>query len=569
MPADRPGFWQRRERYVLALVALCALWTLPVMLGWWGYVEAGALTRDRLWRGQLWRLLSSLLLHADWVHLLFNGLSLYFVGAAVARGLGRRPFTSFLVVTALAGQAASVLLTRPDALELPRMGISGGVFGLLGLVLGVEYADRPSWGRYLRRPNVVLVLFFLVLNTLLALGVFDRFLGMSSGQLDHAAHCGGFAAGLVLALLVHGPRRFHVARGSVAAALLVGLPLLYALHPWWDPTFHVFRGGLAEEREDPEAADDSYARALELDAGHPIAVARLARLRDDPDLLSVDVRTRAGAARSELIETHVTLARRRADTDPERAQDLLERVAGLPGVGPGTYALLARVAERNGQLERAYEAMEQALEIGRHTAGAGRWRYRLEAVSLAARLAEGCLRELRDVRAGGSGGSEALARAARGVWQAADRVLTAAGRAVSVAATQPSVRRVIEGIALGTEQALQEAQAAESALGGAAAAELPAPPAAARILRKLAGLFQNAADNPSGQRSPRPDLRESSARWLWRAAVREGTQQDPGTRTEIVGRFTAAAEEAREAGNEEVLGRIRLWFARQRLPLPD
>ena len=160
----------------------CVAWTLPVLFGWRTHFEQGALTKAALCSGEHWRLGTAILLHYDLLHVSLNVLSLYFVGRAVAFGLGGRAFLVFTFAAAFAGHAASLLLTVPDALEVPRMGISGGVFGLLGVILGIEYGDRPRWGEYFKRRNVRLVLFFLVLNV--GLGLFFP-------MIDQAAHGGG------------------------------------------------------------------------------------------------------------------------------------------------------------------------------------------------------------------------------------------------------------------------------------------------------------------------------------------------------------------------------------------
>ncbi len=242
----------------------CVAWTLPVLFGWRTHFEQGALTKATLWSDEYWRLGTAILLHYDWLHLSLNVLSLYFVGRAVAIGLGSRPFLVFTFAAAFAGHAASLLLTAPEQLHTVRMGISGGVFGLLGVILGVEYGDRPRWGDFFKRRNVRLVLFFLILNV--GLGLFFP-------MIDQAAHLGGFVAGLVLSVAAYGPRRLHLLRASATGVVLVMLPLAYAIHPFASPTFHLFRGELFDRRKEPQEAEEAYARVLGLVPGQPLAIA--------------------------------------------------------------------------------------------------------------------------------------------------------------------------------------------------------------------------------------------------------------------------------------------------------
>lgn len=331
---------RRIEPLSLALVAVCFAATAPSLLFGRSLHSCGSLTLRDLWTGQVWRLLTSMLLHAGWAHLIVNGISLYCLGAPIARGLGRRALVAFLLIAGLGGHAAGLLLTAPGEPDLERVGISGAVFGLLGLILAAEWAMSGGWRGFFRRPNVWLALFFISLNVLLAF----RF-----PEIDQAAHGGGFLAGLAVGRAWLSRRGVHPLRAALIAALLVAPPLAYAIHPFRSVTFH-----LVMARETGQASH--LEAVLELDPGHPYARSLLAVDRDDPSLLA-GMRPPRTAEESFAVQVAVqTLAQRRLIAKPQEALALMRSVPRLPAdlwerVGDSLYA--------RGEMALAQEALHE------------------------------------------------------------------------------------------------------------------------------------------------------------------------------------------------------------------
>jgi membrane associated rhomboid family serine protease len=78
-------------------------------------------------RGQLWRLITPSLLHANIAHLLVNSYSLNSVGPTVESLGGGRRFLAVYVASALASSSLSYTLCTA-----PSVGASGAIFGLVG-----------------------------------------------------------------------------------------------------------------------------------------------------------------------------------------------------------------------------------------------------------------------------------------------------------------------------------------------------------------------------------------------------------------------------------------------------
>jgi rhomboid protease GluP len=150
-------------------------------------LDDGALIPALVAQGEWWRLLSSMFLHSGAVHLGLNMLSLYFLGSFVEAAFGRGRFLALYLLSGLSGGLAYLYF---GGFDVPAVGASGAIFGLLGGVLG--YALRRgtfSW----QNPLIRQLLILLALNL---------YIGFSVPNISNTAHLGGLAGGFVLGWLV-------------------------------------------------------------------------------------------------------------------------------------------------------------------------------------------------------------------------------------------------------------------------------------------------------------------------------------------------------------------------------
>jgi rhomboid protease GluP len=174
-------------RVVLGVVAGVSLAAFYVP----GLLEALMKDNDAIRAGEVWRFLTPGLVHGSVLHLAMNGLVLNNVGGIVERLLGARRMLLVLWGGVASGSLAS-FLTNPH----PSVGISGGVFALVGALLAVGLRHRRHLPPALRRMLVRGPVEVIILNVAL---------GMALPFIDNAAHLGGLAGGFGLALLL-GPR---------------------------------------------------------------------------------------------------------------------------------------------------------------------------------------------------------------------------------------------------------------------------------------------------------------------------------------------------------------------------
>ena len=148
-------------------------------------VAAGALVRDRVTDGELWRLVTSMFLHGGADHLIGNCLVLYIVGMACEHGLGFAQTAVVYFASGLAGGLLS-LAVRPG----PSVGASGAIFGVTIAVVVTLYRYRDRF--YVRDKRIGFVL--------AAWAGYTLFTGFLNPYIDNFAHLGGMAGGGLVAL---------------------------------------------------------------------------------------------------------------------------------------------------------------------------------------------------------------------------------------------------------------------------------------------------------------------------------------------------------------------------------
>jgi membrane associated rhomboid family serine protease len=170
----------------------------------WVFRE-GALTGIGVHDGQWWRVGTSVFLHANVLHILFNMYALYLLGGAFERYVGTWRFLAVYVVSGISGSAGALLLTNEFTATV---GASGAIFGLMGAMLLLERRGVPLVGPLLPVLAINLVISFSVR-------------GISVG-----GHIGGLVGGVLAALALEQFGRGHVAYGRLgwlSPVLLLGI----------------------------------------------------------------------------------------------------------------------------------------------------------------------------------------------------------------------------------------------------------------------------------------------------------------------------------------------------------
>jgi len=149
-------------------------------------------------------LFTSMFMHGGIAHIAGNMLFLWIFGDNIEDRLGHVRYVIFYLLCGLIASLSHVFVTgvfatSPDELQVPSLGASGAISGVLGGYILLH----PS-----RRVTVILFRFLTDVPAWVAIGIWFAFqlvsgLGMlgggsQTGGVAYAAHVGGFLAGLVL-----------------------------------------------------------------------------------------------------------------------------------------------------------------------------------------------------------------------------------------------------------------------------------------------------------------------------------------------------------------------------------
>ena len=147
-------------------------------------------------------LLSALLLHVDWIHLLGNLAYFWAFGVSVEKAVGH---VRFLILFLILGGLANLYTAwhLHGVQNLPVIGASGGVSAIIGVYLGLFPSRRMGlWlplGLYLQFARVPAVL---VIGSWFTLQLLYSVFGPTSHQVAWSAHLAGFGIGVAAALLL-------------------------------------------------------------------------------------------------------------------------------------------------------------------------------------------------------------------------------------------------------------------------------------------------------------------------------------------------------------------------------
>jgi rhomboid protease GluP len=158
---------------------------------------------------QWYRLITAMFLHGGLIHIGFNMMALMQFGPALEELYGSSRYFFMYIFTGAFGFLVSSLLGTYS------LGASGGLLGLIGVMLALTTKRGGAYMRELRSRLISSVVFLFVLG----------FMGMG---LDNKAHMAGMASGFVLGKILADRQPMNVRERQVANALgwLAGLAVI-------------------------------------------------------------------------------------------------------------------------------------------------------------------------------------------------------------------------------------------------------------------------------------------------------------------------------------------------------
>jgi membrane associated rhomboid family serine protease len=159
-----------------------------VSLAYWAKVDISpVLVNPMVGRGELWRLVSATLPHANLFHLLFNVYWVWTFGALIELTFGSLATLGIFVLLASGSMAAEWAFLRGG------VGLSGVGYGLLGLVYTLERRDRRFADAVDQLTVLIFAAWFVLCIITTVAGIFP---------VANIAHAAGWVLGIVLGLAI-------------------------------------------------------------------------------------------------------------------------------------------------------------------------------------------------------------------------------------------------------------------------------------------------------------------------------------------------------------------------------
>lgn len=149
-------------------------------------ISGAGFVKPLFWQGDYWRILTSTVMHAGFLHLFMNGQALFYFGKFIETLTNRAHVAIVFVLAAVSGNLFS-LFFMPEGTSV---GASGGIMGLLGFLAIFGF----------RRKREIPPAFFRNILTNLALIAVIGVIGVAF--IDNAAHFGGLVAGTIYGFLI-------------------------------------------------------------------------------------------------------------------------------------------------------------------------------------------------------------------------------------------------------------------------------------------------------------------------------------------------------------------------------
>ncbi|MEQ8190403.1 MAG: rhomboid family intramembrane serine protease [Candidatus Eremiobacterota bacterium] len=233
----------------------------------------GVNERIAIWKGEYWRLFSSMFIHIGLLHLAGNCLFLYLCGPLLELSYGHEKFLIIYILSGFLGNILSLLGMKYSVTGISA-GASGALFGILGALISFTITERTVLPQKLYRSLIKNLILIVVLNLLV---------GLVIPNIDILAHTGGFVSGLILGYILENEiyidekkKRFKVIPSITGIIFfLLALTVSYmAMIPPDNMSYYTGNNYLREEQY--EDAEKEFTKAIAVDPNNSDIYMKLA-----------------------------------------------------------------------------------------------------------------------------------------------------------------------------------------------------------------------------------------------------------------------------------------------------
>jgi len=148
------------------------------------------------WDYQIWRFLTPIFLHANFLHIFFNMCSQLIFGSQVELMLGFWKIIFFYAATGIGGNLLGSLISSN-----PAVGASTSIVGFLGLFVAYLIVNWDRLSSEIKCFLGVMIGYIVVMNLLFSVGGDNL-----KTRVDHAGHLGGLLSGVFIGMWLLEPK---------------------------------------------------------------------------------------------------------------------------------------------------------------------------------------------------------------------------------------------------------------------------------------------------------------------------------------------------------------------------
>lgn len=159
------------------------IFLLQLVLGWDVVASFGANYAPFVKSGKFYVLITSMFIHGNLIHLLFNMYALYIIGPQVESFYGKVKYLAIYFGSGILGALLSDIFLQNSI----SVGASGAIFGLLSSIVYFGYHYRAYLDTVIRSQIMPLI-------------IFNLFLGIAIPNIDTFCHIGGLIGGVLVSM---------------------------------------------------------------------------------------------------------------------------------------------------------------------------------------------------------------------------------------------------------------------------------------------------------------------------------------------------------------------------------
>ena len=148
-------------------------------------IKFGANYGEYVKNGEVFRLVSSMFLHAGFIHIFFNMYSLYVIGPKIEDFYGKWKYILIYLFSGISGGLLSIAMNG----NVVTVGASGAIFGLFGSLIYLGYNYRGYIGNIVKSQIIPIV-------------IYNLLLGFFINGIDMWGHIGGLIGGFIVSYIV-------------------------------------------------------------------------------------------------------------------------------------------------------------------------------------------------------------------------------------------------------------------------------------------------------------------------------------------------------------------------------